>query len=139
MRHLSEIICDHDPLLMPQTATVKAACRLMGERMTEAVLVTDETGHLAGIFTEHDAVCAVLAAGRSASKTTLSQVMTPNPVTMSPDNTAIEALRMMWDCGFRHLPLVRGETLLGVISRADFAGDERTRLEQERDLWEHIR
>ena len=139
MRHLSDIIYDHDPLIMPKTATIKAACQQMSERMADFVLVTDEDGCLVGIFTGRDAVCAVLAAGKSASKTTLSQVMTPNPVTMSPENTAIEALRLMWDCGFRHLPLVQGERLLGVVSRGDFSGDERTRLEQERGLWEHMR
>jgi CBS domain-containing protein len=139
MRHLSDIIYDHNPLMMPQTATVRAACQQMSERMAGSVLVTDEKGCLAGIFTERDAVCAVLAAGKSASKTTLGQVMTPNPVTMSPDNTAIEALRLMWDCGFRHVPLVQGERLLGVVSRGDFKGDERTRHEEERELWEHMR
>ena len=138
MRRLSEIIYDQDPLVMPPWATVEAACRRMSERMAESVLIADEGGRLAGIFTEHDAVCAVLARGKSAS-TTLGQVMTPHPATMSPDNTAIEALRLMWDCGCRHIPLVQGERLLGVVSRGDFKGDERTRHEQERDLWENIR
>jgi CBS domain-containing protein len=138
MKHLSDIIYNHDPLIMAGTATIKAACQHMSERMVDSVLVTDEDGCLVGIFTERDA-CAVLAAGKSASKTTLSQVMTPNPVTMAPENTPIEALRLMWDCGFRHLPLVQGERLLGVVSRGDFSGDERTRLEEERELWEHMR
>jgi CBS domain-containing protein len=139
MRRLSEIIYDQHPLVMRPSTTVKAACRQMSERMAESVLIADEQGRLVGIFTERDAVCAVLAPGKNATKTTLSQVMTPNPVTMSPDNTAIEALRRMWDCGFRHIPLVQGERLLGVVSRGDFKGDERTRHEEERDLWEHIR
>jgi CBS domain-containing protein len=138
MRRISEITYDQNPLIVPQTTTVQAACQQMSERMTEAALVTDENGYLVGIFTARDAVCSVLAAGKSASKTTLGQVMTPNPVTMSPDNTAIEALRLMWDCGFRHLPLVQGGRLLGVVSRADFSGDERTRLEEERVLWESV-
>lgn len=139
MSHLSDIIYDHNPLIMLQTATVEAACRQMRERSAEYVLIADDDDALVGIFTGKDAVNAVLAAGKNASKTALSQVMTSNPVTMSPDNTPIEALRLMWDGGFRHLPLVHGGRLLGVVSRNDFKGEERTRHEEERGLWEHMR
>ncbi len=139
MRRLSDIICNQDPLIMPQTQTVKAACRQMSERRAGSVLVTDEKGALVGIFTGRDAVCGVLAKGKSASKTVLGQVMTPNPVTMSPDCTAIDALRLMWDGGFRHVPLVQGDRVLGVVSRGDFKGVEHDRLEEERELWEHMR
>jgi CBS domain-containing protein len=139
MRRLSDIICNQDPLKMPQSATVKSACRQMSERRAGSVLVTDDEGALVGIFTGRDAVCGVLAKGRDPAKTTLRQVMTPNPVTMSPDKTAIDALRLMWDGGFRHIPLVLEDKLFGVVSRGDFKGDEHGRLEEERDLWEHMR
>lgn len=138
MRRLSDIICNQNPLVMPQTATVKAACQLMGERRAGSTLVTDERGNLVGIFTGRDAVCKVLAEGRDSS-TTLREVMTVHPVTMSPQMTAIDALRLMWDGGFRHVPLVDGERLLGVVSRGDFVSDEHQRLEEERELWEHMR
>lgn len=139
MRHLSDIYYDHNPLIMPQTATVKSACRQMRERTAESVLVTDKKGRLVGIFTARDGICSVLAAGKNGSDTRLSQVMTHHPMTMSPDDTAIEALRLMWDCGCRHLPLVQEGKVMGVVSRGDFNGEERTRLEEERELWEHMR
>ena len=139
MRRLSDIVCNQNPLIMEQTATVKTACKQMRERRAGSVLVTDEKGDLVGIFTGRDAVCSVLAAGKSASRTTLKQVMTANPTTMSPDKTAIDALRLMWDGGFRHVPLVEGGKVHGVVSRGDFKGDEHERLEEERDLWEHMR
>jgi CBS domain-containing protein len=139
MRRLSDIICNQNPLILPQTATVNVACREMSERRAGSVLVTDEQGRLVGIFTGRDAVCSVLAKGKSPSKTKLSQVMTAGPVTMPPDKTAIDALRLMWDGGFRHVPLVEGTRLLGVVSRGDFKGDEHGRLEEERELWEHMR
>ena len=47
--------------------------------------------------------------------------------------TAIEALRLMWDGGFRHIPIVDRGKLLGVVSRGDFKGTERDRLEEERE------
>jgi len=139
MRRLSDIICNQNPLIMGQMATVKAACQQMKERRAGSVLVTDEKGNLVGIFTGRDAVCNVLAAGKSASKTTLKQVMTHNPTTMKPNLTAIDALRLMWDGGFRHVPLVEGGRVHGVVSRGDFKGDEHERLEEERELWEHMR
>lgn len=139
MRRLSDIVCNQNPLTMEQMATVKAACEQMRKRRAGSVLVTDEKGALVGIFTGRDAVCNVLAAGKSASKTTLKQVMTANPTTMSPDKTAIDALRLMWDGGFRHVPLVERGKVQGVVSRGDFKGDEHERLEEERELWEHMR
>lgn len=65
--------------------------------------------------------------------------MTAKPATMSPEQTAIDALRLMWDGGFRHLPLVRNGKVLGVVSRGDFKGLELSHHEDERDLWEHLR
>lgn len=139
MRRLSDIVCNQNPLIMRKGSTVRAACRQMSERRAGSVLVTDEDDHLVGIFTGRDAVCKVLASGKDAAKTTLGQVMTCDPVTMTPDKTAIDALRLMWDGGFRHVPLVQGEEVLGVVSRGDFKGDEQGRLEEERELWEHMR
>jgi CBS domain-containing protein len=139
MRRLSDIICNQDPLIMRQTATVKAACQEMRDRRAGSVLVTDAKGALVGIFTGRDAVCSVLATGKDPAKTALSQVMTARPVTMSPDRTAVDALHLMWNGGFRHVPLVEGERVIGVVSRGDFKGDEHGRLEEERELWEHMR
>jgi CBS domain-containing protein len=139
MRRLSDIVFNQNPLVMPQSASVKAACQRMSEQRVGSVLVTDEKGGLVGIFTGRDAVCGVLARGKTAARTTLEHVMTRNPVTMSPEQTAIDALRLMWDGGFRHVPLVRDGRLCGVVSRGDFKGDEHGRLEEERELWEHMR
>lgn len=139
MRHLSDIVCNQNPLVMPKEATVQAACRQMSERGAGSVLVIDERGELTGIFTGRDAVRRVLAAGKSPVQTRLAEVMTPDPVTMTPEKTAIDALRRMWDGGFRHIPLVDGHKICGCVSRGDFQGHEHVRLEEERELWEHMR
>ena len=139
MRRLSDIVCNQNPLTLPQTATVKSACRGMSERRAGSVLVTDGEGGLVGIFTGRDAVTRVLAAGRSASKTTLGDVMTAHPTAMPPGKTAIDALRLMWDGGFRHVPLVDGDKIVGCVSRGDFKGLELGVHDDERELWEHMR
>ena len=138
MRRVSDIVCNQHPLVLPHTTAVRRACERMRDRKAGSVLVTDEKGALVGIFTGRDAVRKVLAAGRNGD-VPLRQVMTPNPTTMSPRETAIGALRLMWDGGFRHVPVMEGKTILGVVSRGDFESDEQLQLDEERQLWEHMR
>ena len=57
----------------------------------------------------------------------MAQAMTPNPITIAPDNRAVDALRES-DRGFRHLPVVENGRIFGVVSRSDFLGTEIDRL-----------
>ena len=139
MRKLSDVILEQRPLIMNESASVMAACERMRDSRAGSVLVTGDDGRLVGIFTGRDAVCRVVAAGRDAATTRLGDVMTARPATMSPEQTAIDAMRLMWDGGFRHVPLVKNGAILGVVSRGDFKGVEYSRHEDERDLWEHMR
>jgi CBS domain-containing protein len=137
-RKLIYIIKDQKPLVLNQSDTVKNACRLMSERCTGSVLVVDDRKVLCGIFTGRDAV-RVLATRVNVASTTLAQSMTPDPVTIAPDSRAIDALRLMSNKGFRHLPVVEDGKIWGVVSRGDFRGLELDRLEEEEHLWECIR
>jgi CBS domain-containing protein len=83
-----DIIRDQQPVTLPPTATVKEACRRMKERRVGAVLVTESGNRLVGIFTGRDAICRVLAEGKSAARTHLSEVMTQKPTCMPPGQTA---------------------------------------------------
>jgi len=109
----------------------------MRDRRIGAVLIT-EGDRLLGIFTGRDAVHRVLAEGKSAAETKLTEVMTPNPDTMPPGRTAIEALRLMEDGRYRHLPIVEEGKVVGIVSRFDFRGIELDRLDEETGLWERI-
>jgi CBS domain-containing protein len=137
-RKLGYIVKDQKPLVLATHETVLHACRCMRERRAGSVLVIDDQQRLSGIFTGRDAV-RTLAEGRDAAVTTLAQAMTPNPVTITPENRAIDALRAMSDGGFRHLPVVESGRILGVVSRSDFMGMEIDRLDDEIHLWERIR
>ena len=64
--------------------------------------------------------------------------MTRDPATMPPPTTAIEALRLMQDGGFRHVVIVDQGRVVGVVSRRDFRGDEQGRLDEETGLWERL-
>ena len=137
-RQMSDLVRRQNPLTLPRTATVQEACRKMAERRVGAVLVTGTAHELVGIFTGRDAVARVLAEGLDARKTKLGDVMTKNPMTAAPNCKALECLRMMQDCGFRHVPIVDGGKLTGVVSRGDFRGNEQDRLDEETGLWERI-
>jgi CBS domain-containing protein len=138
MRKMSDIVRNQDPVTLPPSATVKEACRRMRERRIGAVLVTEGDRRLVGIFTGRDAVHRVLAEGKSAARTTLAEVMTRDPNTIPPGNIAIEALRLMEDGRYRHLPIVDDGRVVGIVSRFDFSGLELDRLDEETGLWERI-
>jgi len=135
-RSLTEIVRRQDPATLPLTATVQAACRIMRDRKIGAILVTGNDGRLAGLFTGRDAVGRVLAEALDPVTTPLASVMTSRPETLSPPARAIDALRMMQDGGYRHLPIVDGARIVGIISYADFNGLERARLDEETGFWE---
>src|SRR5271168_2949025 len=137
MRKMSDIVRNQEPVTLPPNATVREACQCMRDRRVGAVLVTEDR-HLVGIFTGRDAVHRVLAEGKSAARTTLAEVMTPNPDTMPPGKMAIEALRLMEDGRYRHLPIVDAGKVVGIVSRFDFSGLELDRLDEETGLWERI-
>ncbi len=136
-RPMAEIIQGQQPLAMRPEATVQEACKHMHDRRFGAVLVVNDQGRLSGIFTGRDAV-RCLAENKDPGTTLLDHVMTRNPHAMSPDTKAIEALRLMRDGGFRHVPVVRDGRVEGIVSRDDFRGLERDRLEEEIALWERI-
>ena len=138
-RPVATLIRNQVVLTLPPQATVRAACQRMRERYVGSVLVTDERNHLVGIFTERDAVCRVLAESRDADRTALAEVMTTGVLTVSPRATALEALRLMQDGGFRHVPVAEGTRVVGIVSYTDFRGQEHARLEEETELFETIR
>jgi CBS domain-containing protein len=137
-REMAEIIRNQRPVTLPPSATVQEACKHMHERRIGAVLVTNPSGALAGIFTGRDAV-RVLAEGKDAGTTHLHHEMTKNPDCLPPRHTAIDALRLMRDGGYRHVPVVEGGIVIGIVSRGDFRGLEQDRLDEETGIWERMR
>jgi CBS domain-containing protein len=99
---------------VPDT-TVDAAARLMAQRGVGAVMVV-ESSELIGIFTERDAVFRVIAQGRDVQTTRLGEVMTPAPITVDPDKSFGYALLLMHEKGFRHMPVLDGGRLVGIVS-----------------------
>ena len=95
--------------------TVLRASEMMARRKVGAMLVV-ENDRLAGIFTERDALFRVMAKRLDPATTTLAEVMTTSPMTVTPDKSFGYALIVMHDNGFRHLPVVEGGKLIGIVS-----------------------
>jgi CBS domain-containing protein len=111
----------------------------MRKQRKSVVMVTHPDGYVIGIFTGRDAIWRVLAAGKNAGKVTLGEVMTNSPATISPYTTAIEALRLMMTGGFRHLPVIDKDNIVGLVMRRDFKSEDLCRLEEEDQFWQHMR
>lgn len=132
-RPLMTIVKDQNPLILNHTEPVRAACTAMCQARAGSVLVVDDHHRLCGIFTGRDAV-RLLATAAGNMNLALSAAMTPSPVTISPKARAIDALRLMSDGGFRHLPVVDGSRIWGIVSRSDFLGAEIEHLDEDEHL-----
>lgn len=96
-------------------ASVDEAARRMRDGRVGAVLVV-EGDRLVGIFTERDAVTRVIACGRDPAAVRLDEVMTRDPTTVTAEETFGYALLVMYERGFRHLPVLEGGRPIGVVS-----------------------
>lgn len=122
-RPIREIIEHQELVASPANATVSEVARLMKKSHVGAVVVV-ENGKLAGVFTERDALFRVVAEGLDPQSTRLSEVMTRDPQTIHPDKPFAHALHIMYQGGFRHVPVVEDGRPIGMISTRDALGPE---------------
>ncbi len=105
--------------LAPQATIWEAAC-VMTKAGCGSVLVIDGAGVLQGIVTERDLMTRVLAKALNPEKTTLADVMTRNPYCVEPEMLVSDAVLLMIERGFRHLPIVSAAgKIQGVFSVRD--------------------
>jgi CBS domain-containing protein len=101
----------------PET-TVLEAIRVMADKNVGALLVT-RGEQLVGIISERDYTRNVILKGRSSKDTTVQEIISGRAITVSPDHTVEECLRLMTQHRIRHLPVLAGNRILGVISIGD--------------------
>jgi CBS domain-containing protein len=108
-----------DIFSVPSDASVYSAIEMMADKRVGALMVVDD-GKLVGIVSERDYARKVALKGKSSKDTFLREIMTPSPVTISCDTTVEEAMRLMTDNRFRHLPVTNSDGhLAGVLSIGD--------------------
>ncbi len=130
-RPIRSVIAKQKVLTATAEITVTDAARLMKKKSVGAVMVVKDNGRLAGIFTERDALFRVLAEGRDPKTTRLSDVMTAQPQTITPEKPFGHALLMMYESGFRHVPVVEHGKPVGMVSARDALGPELQEFESE--------
>ena len=99
-------------------ATVFEAITLMAEKNIGAVLVLSG-GELAGIFTERDYTRKIALQGKSSKQTLVQEIMPKHVITATPDDSVEHCMKLMTENRVRHLPVVEGNNLVGVISIGD--------------------
>lgn len=118
MATINDIIKDRRVFSIEADSTVLEAARFMMEHSIGALPVLRDA-ELVGIISERDVMNRVVAVGRVPGHTQVSEVMTANPRSVSPDESIDECLFLMKEFGFRHLPVCNGKQLKGLISLRD--------------------
>jgi CBS domain-containing protein len=103
-------------LTVPPQATAREAAQVMTGANRGSVLVIEPPDNLLGIVTERDLMTRVLAKGVDPDTATAKDIMTAKPVCVPPEMAVSDALVIMLERGFRHLPIVQGSRILGVFS-----------------------
>ena len=102
----------------PETVVAEAIGLMVREKIG-ALLVCEANQVIVGIVTERDLTRRVVAKGLDAKKTPITDIMTANPETLAPDDSAGDALELMQARHFRHLPVVEDGRCVGMVSIRD--------------------
>lgn len=136
-RPLREIIARQRLLTALSTTSVADACILMKRARVGALPVLEDS-RFVGIFTERDAVYRVLAEGLDPAATALERVMTRHPHALTPDRPFGHALHLMYEGGFRHVPVIEHGRLVGMVSQRDALSGDLAQFESDVEEREHI-
>lgn len=137
-RTLRQVITGQTLVTARRDTSVRAAAVAMAEQSVGAILVVDDSGRLIGLFTERDALNRVVARGLAPEQTPLAAVMTDKLQTATPDKTLGHALHLMFEGGFRHVPVVEDGRPVGMVSARNALGIEIHQFEQELKERDHI-
>lgn len=116
------------------TVTVLEALEYMREKNVGGVLIV-ENEKLMGIFTERDYARKLVLKGKSSKDTLIKELMTPAPVTVTPDTGIEDCMQIMTEMHIRHLPVLEDNKLAGIISIGDVV---RFIIEEQRYIIEHL-
>lgn len=130
MSTLRDLINNRKLYSVEATRSVLEAARYMMEHNIGALPVLRD-GHLAGILSERDIMNRVVAVGRTPGTTAVSEVMTSNPRAVSVNESIEECLFIMQEFGFRHLPVMDGAELKGLVSLRDVLMRQAAEIERQ--------
>jgi CBS domain-containing protein len=124
----------HEVFSVEPTTMVYAAIEQMCEKNIGGVVII-ENNKLVGIFTERDYARKLILKGRSSKDTPISDLMTTNPITVTPDSKLEDCMNIMSNKRIRHLPVMENDVLVGMISIGDLV---RFIIEEQKSIIEHL-
>lgn len=125
---MSEFACKISSILYKKTgpvwSTTPSACvyealEIMADKQVGALLVLDEQGKVVGVLSERDYARKVILQGRSSKETAVAEIMSSPALCVSPDHTIGDCMRIITENRIRHLPVLDGEKVVGMISIGD--------------------
>lgn len=119
---------------VPPSVTAFNALEVMRDMNVGGLLIVDQDT-LVGIFTERDYARKVILKGKHSREIPVSELMTPNPITVTQDTSIEECMALMTNKHIRHLPVMEGDSIVGVISIGDVV---RFVIEEQRYIIEHL-
>lgn len=124
MKPVSELLRERSGTLwhVSPDESVFGALQLLAQHEVGALMVM-EGGRLVGVVSERDYTRKVALQGRNSKETRVREIMTPHVVTVGPHTTTHACMALMSEKRFRHLPVVEGSTVLGMISIRDIMDD----------------
>ncbi|MBK8475122.1 MAG: CBS domain-containing protein [Opitutaceae bacterium] len=131
---ISALLAQKDPVIrwVAPGATVQDAVAAMAAHRIGCIVIIDDD-HLAGLFTENDLLVRVVAAGLDPRTTPITRVMSPRPITVEPSLTLDKTMALISEKRVRHLPVVEGGRLVGLVSIGDLNKWIVERLQSEAD------
>jgi len=100
-------------------STVYDAIKLMSDKNIGALVVMTADKRLVGMFTERDYSRKIALQGKTSKETLVSEIMVSNVITVTGEDTVEECMRLMTDKRVRHLPVLKGAELVGIVSIGD--------------------
>ena len=128
---IPDVVPRRDIRAVTEKDTVLDCAKTMKDLHVAAMIVVDGAGKLIGIVTERDMVQRVLAKGLDPKTTTMADIMTRNPDTLKPDDSAADALELMRSRNFRHLPVAEDGRCVAMVSIRDLYAAVQEALEAE--------
>jgi CBS domain-containing protein len=133
LKNISEVLKDTSIHTVSSDDTVQIASRLMAKHNERAVLVSDD-GDVKGILSDKDIVFKCVAEGLDVQSTAVTTIMTTSVQTIQANDSVAHAIDMMVEGNFHHLPVMEGETFIGMIYSDDIPDEYRLLLEHYKEL-----
>jgi len=127
---IASVLADRVFFTLPSAVTAREAAQFLADKEIGAIVIVDD-GNLVGILSERDLVFRIIVGGADADRVRVADIMTRDPITVQASENLSSALAEMRDRKIRHLPVMDGDKLVGMMSIRDVFAAMKTELEHD--------